>query len=190
MRLPRPQLTYANVVSTLCLVLVIGGGSAYAGFQLGKESVDTKQLAREAVTPSKLSKAAKEALSGPPGKEGPRGTAGAQGPQGLKGEAGTRGEPGVSPLTLYAVVDEDGNLLRGKDVSTIEHYAPGSFNVEFFQHDVSHCTWQATLGVEGGGPDGQIGTSLNPSDHESIAVITYSANGSLVDFPFQLMVFC
>ncbi len=58
------KLAYLNVISTLCLVLLLGGGTAYAASQLEKESVGTKQLAKGAVTPSKLSKASKKTLTG------------------------------------------------------------------------------------------------------------------------------
>jgi hypothetical protein len=51
----RSKLTYANVVSTLCLVLVVGGGSAYAASQvLPANSVGTAQLKSGAVTQTKL----------------------------------------------------------------------------------------------------------------------------------------
>jgi hypothetical protein len=51
----RSKLTYANVVSTLCLVLVVGGGSAYAASQvLPADSVGTAQLKSGAVTQTKL----------------------------------------------------------------------------------------------------------------------------------------
>ena len=49
----RGKLTYSNVVATFCLVLLLGGGTAYAESALGKESVGTKQLAKAAVTPAK-----------------------------------------------------------------------------------------------------------------------------------------
>jgi hypothetical protein len=81
----RGKLTYANVISTLCLVLLVGGGTAFAATQLEKESVGTKQLKKEAVTPAKLSQASKAALTGP---------AGARGPQGSKGDTGAKGDPG------------------------------------------------------------------------------------------------
>lgn len=51
----RPRLTYANVVSTTCLFIVLGGG-AYAATQLPQNSVGTKQLKQYAVTPPKLSR--------------------------------------------------------------------------------------------------------------------------------------
>jgi hypothetical protein len=49
----RPRLTYANVVSTLCLFIVLGGG-AYAATQLPSNSVGTPQLKADAVTSPKI----------------------------------------------------------------------------------------------------------------------------------------
>lgn len=42
----RPWLTYANVASTICLFIVLGGG-AYAAATLPKNSAGTKQMATE-----------------------------------------------------------------------------------------------------------------------------------------------
>jgi hypothetical protein len=50
---PRKHLTYANVVSTICLFLLLGG-VAYAGTKLAKGSVGAEQLKAEAVTKAKL----------------------------------------------------------------------------------------------------------------------------------------
>lgn len=50
----RRHLTYANVVSTICLFLVLGGATAFAAGQLAKGSVGTKQLKKSAVTAAKL----------------------------------------------------------------------------------------------------------------------------------------
>lgn len=47
-------LSYANVVSTLCLFLVLGGGAAYAATHLAKNSVGPKQLKKNAVTAAKI----------------------------------------------------------------------------------------------------------------------------------------
>jgi hypothetical protein len=49
----RGKLTYANVISTLCLFLLLGGG-AYAASGLSKNSVGTKQLKNSSVTAKKL----------------------------------------------------------------------------------------------------------------------------------------
>lgn len=90
------KLTYSNVISTLCLVLLLGGGTAYAASQLGKESVGTRQLRKEAVTPAKLSKKAKATLSGPAGPAGAQGPAGIRGEQGIQGRQGIQGPPGTA----------------------------------------------------------------------------------------------
>jgi hypothetical protein len=50
----RRHLTYANVISTLCLFLVLGGGAAFAATKLAKSSVGTEQLKGEAVTKGKM----------------------------------------------------------------------------------------------------------------------------------------
>lgn len=55
MRPFRPRLTYANVVSTLCLFIVLGGGAWAAKTQLlPKNSVGTPQLKAGAVTGAKV----------------------------------------------------------------------------------------------------------------------------------------
>jgi hypothetical protein len=56
MRALRPSLTYANVVSTLALLLALGMGSAYAANQLAPKSVGARQLRPGAVTADKIRK--------------------------------------------------------------------------------------------------------------------------------------
>jgi hypothetical protein len=48
-----PRLTYANVVSTLCLFILLGGG-ALAASGLAKNSIGPRQLRREAVRTAKI----------------------------------------------------------------------------------------------------------------------------------------
>jgi hypothetical protein len=84
----RAKLTYPNVISTLCLILLVGGGTAYAANVLPKNSVGPKQIRKGAVTPTKLSKAAKKTLTGP---RGPIGLQGVKGDRGEKGDQGDRG---------------------------------------------------------------------------------------------------
>jgi hypothetical protein len=50
----RSKLTYANVVSSLCLFLLLGGGAAFAASKLAKNSVGSKQLKKNAVTTVKV----------------------------------------------------------------------------------------------------------------------------------------
>jgi hypothetical protein len=98
------KLTYANVISTLCLFLLLGGGAAFAATQLPKNSVGTKQLKKNsvtaakikngAVTQAKIATSAQNALkgaTGPVGRVGPVGPQGARGPQGPIGPSGIAG---------------------------------------------------------------------------------------------------
>ena len=84
----RPRLTYANVVATTALFLVLAGGSAFAATQLlPRNSVGARQIKKGAVTPAKLAPATKTALTGPRG---------ATGPQGPKGDTGSPGPSGFT----------------------------------------------------------------------------------------------
>lgn len=49
----REKLSYANVVSTICLFLLLGG-AAFAAVKLPKNSVGTKQLKNNSVTTAKI----------------------------------------------------------------------------------------------------------------------------------------
>ena len=51
------KLTYANVVSTLCLFVLLGG-SAYAALKIPRNSVGTRQLQAKSVTNGKLANGA------------------------------------------------------------------------------------------------------------------------------------
>lgn len=90
----RGNLTFSNVVSLLCLFLLVGGGAAYAASNLGKNSVGTKQLKNGSITPAKLNKSAKTSLRGATGAQG------AVGPQGKEGKEGKEGP--VGPSDLYS----------------------------------------------------------------------------------------
>jgi hypothetical protein len=92
----RSKLTYSNVMVTVLAFLVLAGGTAFAASEmLPKASVGTKQLAKESVTPAKLSKASKASLTGPKGATGATGAAGPQGPKGAQGDRGLPGLEGV-----------------------------------------------------------------------------------------------
>ena len=108
-------LTYANVVSPVCLFILLGGG-AYAASQLPKGSVGSAQLKRNAVTSSKVKDRALLARDFKRGQL-PRGRRGATGPAGVPGRPGTAGSPG-SQLNAFARVTSTGEFdpLRSRYV--------------------------------------------------------------------------
>lgn len=67
----RKRLTYANVMSSLAVFLVLGGATAFAATELAKNSVGAKQLKKNAVTAAKIKK---EAVAGAKIKNGAVGT--------------------------------------------------------------------------------------------------------------------
>lgn len=99
------RLTYANVVSTICLFLLLGG-VAYAGTKLAANSVGTRQLKRGAVTIPKIAKAARVKL---------RGARGATGPQGERGLPGLPGSGG--PLVVDASATDFAIDSTARDVA-------------------------------------------------------------------------
>jgi hypothetical protein len=102
----RSHLTYSNVVSTLCLFLLLGG-VAYAAGQLAPNSVGTKQLKNGAVTLKKIDKQVqkewKRFSPGPtrPGAPGPAGAKGDPGANGVDGQPGALGAPGATVDALF-----------------------------------------------------------------------------------------
>lgn len=106
LRILRSHLTYSNVVSTLCLFLLLGG-VAYAAAQLAPNSVGTKQLKDGAVTLKKINKQVqkewKRFFPGPtrPGAPGPAGAKGDPGANGVDGQPGSPGLPGAGVGALF-----------------------------------------------------------------------------------------
>jgi hypothetical protein len=113
----RPRLTYANVVSTLCLFIVLGG-SSYAAVTLTKNTVRSKHIkngevkrpdvAGNAIDSAKVRNgsllnqdfAPGQLPAGPPGQAGAPGAAGAPGGTGQQGEAGLSGLEQVSAASV------------------------------------------------------------------------------------------
>lgn len=52
----RKRFTYSNVMSTIAVFLVLGGATAFAANQLGKNTVGKKQLKANSVTTAKIKK--------------------------------------------------------------------------------------------------------------------------------------
>jgi len=87
----KKRLTYANVMSSIAVFLVLGGATAIAAGQLGKNSVGSKQLKKNAVTTAKIKKGAVTGAKVKPGSLKASNFAAGQlpaGPAGPKGETG------------------------------------------------------------------------------------------------------
>jgi hypothetical protein len=97
-----PRLTYANVMSSTAIFLVLGGVS-YAAATLPNNSVGATQIKRGAVGSSEVADGSVRSAdiasgvvkSGPSGPAGPKGDPGGAGPAGAKGDTGPKGETGA-----------------------------------------------------------------------------------------------
>jgi len=116
----RPHLTYANVMSTIAVFLVLGGATAFAVSKaLPKKSVGTKQLKGSAVTATKIHKGAvttaklrKDAVTGAKANEATFG----QVPSAASAvTAGTAQGP-----VAFAHVSAAGALLDGQGVTVVK----------------------------------------------------------------------
>jgi hypothetical protein len=164
----RGKLTYANVISTICLFLLLSGGAAYAATQkLPKNSVGSKQLKNGAVTPPKLSAAAKAAMTGKVGPQGLKGEKGDTGATGDRGETGGKGEAGkigeTGPAGPFTATLPSGKSLTGDwAVQTPSRYGAADISFEFplaqalSPSDVHFISKGATP------PSGCSGDVLNP----------------------------
>lgn len=166
----RNKITYANVVSTLCLFLLVGGGAAWAAIHLPKNSVGAQQLKKGAVTPVKLSKSTKTALKGATGPQGPQGA------------------PGAPATALWAQVSSTGSLVKGKGVvNSLQPFGAGTYQVDF-NTNVSGCTYQATSSDY---PGMLVLVEPRDSDPNGVYVETTEVvGGSSVNDGFDLAVFC
>ncbi len=140
----RPKLSYANVVSTICLFLLLGGGAAVAATQqLAKNSVGPRQLKKGAVTPAKLAPVTRTALTGAQGPAGPRGETGATG---TAGPTGPTGPQGAAATKLFAQVQADGTVNYSSAPVSIKPAGPGTYLVNFGQ-DITHCVATVNQGA-------------------------------------------
>jgi hypothetical protein len=122
----RTRLSYANVVSTLCLFVLLGGG-AYAATQLDKNSVKSKHiknggvkkrdLAKKSVDSSKVVDKSLLGADFAPGElpAGPRGPQGEDGPQGLPGTARAYGD-----VASTGVVTNSHNVVEVTGADTFD----------------------------------------------------------------------
>lgn len=101
----RRRLSYANVLSSICLFVVLSGGAyAAARVSLPRRSVGTAQIKAGAVRSRQVKNGSLLARDFKAGqlRAGPRGAQGPAGPQGAQGAPGPQGVPGpVGPSEAF-----------------------------------------------------------------------------------------
>jgi hypothetical protein len=173
----RPRLTYANVVATLALFLVLTGGAAYAATRLAKNSVGSKQLKKNSVTGAKIkdgtitgAKINLGTLGTVPNAEHAN-TAGTATNATTATTASVAANAGVAnnasrlgglaagsyqlkseaSETLFATVapaNVNAQVVRGRGAVSLAREGTGFYKVKF-DRNVTGCTWEATYGAPG-----------------------------------------
>ena len=186
----RSNLSYANVVSTLCLFILLGG-SAYAAVKIGSKQIMDNSIKSRDVKNGSLAGKDFKAGSLPAGPQGPRG---GQGPPGLAGAPATR---------LFGTVYGNGTLNYGSGV-TSSSGSNGLYHV-VFNRSLRGCAALAMVGVglprdrnvsnytEGSRATTAIGVSAflnDPNEERTVRVITTNNAGQTDAQSFQIAAFC
>ena len=167
----RDRLTYANVASTIALVLALGGTS-YAAITLPRNSVGSEQVRSRAIESRHVDNGSLRLADLGPGAR-----------------RALRGQEGPAAAKFFAVVGPGGELLRG-NATGASHTVGGSgaYTVSFSE-SVSGCVYSATLGtVDGNTP--AAGRATVTDRGGQVGVQTFDAAGNTADLPFHLIVAC
>jgi hypothetical protein len=192
----RKRLTYANVMSSIAVFLVLGG-AAFAAVKLPKNSVGTKQLKNNAVISAKVKDgsllkgdfAAGQLPAGPAGPAGPKGDKGEKGDKGAQGNTGPEG-----PSTAYGAFHDElielgtHTVASPLEVATLSGLPAGSYAIqaklvadsESSSEDYTNCT----LAAEGDSDsaDDYLGTGATGDSYRAVFAMqvlhTFSGSGS------------
>jgi hypothetical protein len=96
------------------------------------------------------------------------------------------------PMHLYAVVDADGKLSRGKHVAKVTRLGLGNYEVAF-DRDVRRGVYQATVGgngFQGMPPIGYVAVVGRATNPRAVLVSTADTQGDPTSLPFHLLVVC
>jgi hypothetical protein len=216
----RKRLTYANVMSTIAVFLVIGGASALAAAQLAKNSVGTKQLKSNAVTTAKIKK---EAVAAAKIKNGAVGTSK------LGGGAVTSEKLGAAAVSTDKLANNavtgakvaDGSIT-GADVnqgSLNAVKAANVYGVTFqevggpeivnasdpgikaggcfiicaveFPRDVTKCSYTTTSIDQGNGSgEAAMAEAFPGSEPNRVNVVMWNDEGNIIAHDFAMTVVC
>lgn len=147
-------------------------------------SVDAASV--DGMTAAELAAQGGQGPEGPEGPQGPEGVPGPEGPQGPEGPAG------ADAATLFAVVDADGDLVRGAGVVDSQRLGEGIYTVSF-EEEISACAHIATVALpgHGGNPgDRTIGSAGRLADDSGAYLRLYDREGDLADHGFHLVLVC
>jgi hypothetical protein len=109
---------------------------------------------------------------------------------------GEKGDPGEPATALWAMVNSNGTLKRGRGVASVNLTGCCQYTVTF-DRSVAECSYLSTLtqasntgGTFSSPPEGQSNAALGSSGPSGVVVETANSAGTLTAFDFNLAVFC
>jgi len=93
---------------------------------------------------------------------------------------------------LWAVVNSDGTLARGKGALDANRLGGGQYEV-LFDRNVSKCVYTATIGLSGASgfsAPGQITVGRRTGASNGVFITTHNSSGSFADRGFHLALNC
>jgi hypothetical protein len=189
------RLTYANVASTLALVLVLGGGGTAVAAGLAKNSVGSKQIKPAAVKSADLAPGAVDSVKirddGVTGTDVAESTLGKV-PAATTADSATTAERAGN--VHAAVVGDDGTLVPGQSLDAVSstRLFTGAYEV-IFDRNISGCAYVASIGEPGstgGTAIGEISATGREDKPNGVFVKTAASNGTQTDKPFMVSVIC
>lgn len=187
------RLTYANVVSSLCLFILLGGG-AYAATQLPRGSVGSAQLKRNAVSTSKVKNRSLLARDFRRGQlpRGPRGATGSAGPPGPRGYDAREAQ-----FNAFARVTAAGDLdtQRTRNVFGAERLDEGRYCVSAAtlvpDNDIGIPPRNAVVTPEDEDRTASVRTTYGPvtppCEGQTLVTITNTLDGTREDGAFYIL---
>ncbi len=149
----RPKLTYANVMATIAVFVVLGGAS-YAAVKLPKNSVGSKQIKKNSVTTTKIKngtvtgpKIANGAITGAQVKEGSLTGANVQDGSLSGTDINQASLTGVRASNVYGVALNGNCTPAAPFPSGVSASQAGSGCVTTFPFSVIDCAATATVGI-------------------------------------------
>lgn len=95
----------------------------------------------------------------------------------------------LNKLPKWAVVNSDGNLIRGSSGVTSTRINAGNYRVDFGTN-ISQCSWTAMQVEFTAANIGFVGAELDVTDNERVAVRTTDQAGATADRIFSIQVNC
>lgn len=209
----RKRLTYANVMSSLAVFLILGGATAFAAVkkvgpnEIKANSIKTGKIIKEAVTSGKIKKGAVTEVRLADGavttpKIASDAVTGEKVNESTLGEVPNAAKLGGLPPSSY---QETGDLLfatvapanaaaaivRGRGAASVTRVVEGSYIVTF-ERDVTACTWVATYGQPNNAfVDARWATVRGREAPNQVGVVLRDAAGAQVDgVGFHVAVIC